>query len=256
MAMEPERVLANIEKSHGRGLPEFFKLPEVMKPKGETPLAIVGGGPSLAETFDEMRGFQQIMVCGSAHDYLVEQGFAPRYCVVLDPDPITANYLSKPHPLCTYLVASQCDDAVFGALKHSAVAVWHCAGVGMKIDEDTIFRKSPRIGGGCTVTLRAINIGIILGYGNQHFFGFDSCVRPDRTHAYDVEPVEGIVDVRMPGSNRVFYAASYHLAQAQQFQDALRNHGHLFTPTVHGNGLIAEIMKVGQQRAKLKQEKV
>lgn len=253
MAMESETVIANIEKTHSRKLPDFWDLPEVGKFKGEVPIAIVGGGPSLAETMVELRTFQQIMACGSAHDYLVDQGIAPRYCVVLDPDPLTANYLKKPSPTCTYLVASQCDDAVFKALDGFPVATWHCAGIGVKADEDEIFRKRPRIGGGCTVTLRALSIAIILGYGNQHYFGFDSSVRPDRHHAYDCEDVTGVVDVRMPGSNRVFYAASYMLAQAAQFQDALRTHGHLFTPTIHGDGLIAEIMKVGLQAAQAKE---
>ncbi len=248
MAMEPERVIANIESSFGRGLPTFWELPAVGQFKGDAPLSIVAGGPSLNKTVHELAG--TVMVCGSAHDHLISLGVRPDYAVILDPDVITANYIKNPMKGCIYLVASQCDQAVFDALQGFDVYLWHCAGIGLKQDEDKIFREQPRIGGGCTVTLRALSLGILLGYGNQHYFGFDSCVMGNDHHAYKSEDVGTICDVTLPGSNRVFFASGYMLAQAQQFQDAMRTQGHLFQPTVHGDGLIAEIMKVGTQTSK------
>lgn len=247
MAMEPERVLANIEASFERGLPSLWDHPAVGQFKGEAPLSIVAGGPSLNKTLHEIEG--TVMVCGSAHDHLIHLGVKPDFAVILDPDVITANYLKTPVEGCMYLVASQCDQSVFDVLEGFDVWMWHCAGIGEKLDEDKIFRAQPRIGGGCTVTLRALSIGILMGWGNQHFYGFDSCVMGNEHHAYKAEGVGSICDVRMPGSNRVFFASSFMVAQAQQFQDAIRSQGHLFQPTVHGDGLIAEIMKVGAANA-------
>jgi hypothetical protein len=245
MAMEASTVEDNIKAAMTRNLPPFWGLPQVFKFKGQTPIAIVGGGPTLAQTIDELRSFRHVMVCGSAHDHVVAQGIEPEYCVLLDPDPITCNYIRTPVPTCTYLVASMCDASVFEQLKHYPVAVWHCAG-GV---DPSIYNSEPAIGGGCTVTLRALSIAIILGYRHQHYFGFDSCFQGGEHHAYAAEDVAKPVDVRVSETGRTFLASGYMLAQATQFQDALRTQGHLFEPTIHGDGLIAEIMRQGRIKA-------
>lgn len=253
MAMEAPRVFANIDKAHSRNLPSFWRLPEVMKFKGEEPIALVGGGPSLNKTIADLRQFRTVVACGSAHDHLIENGIVPRYCVVADPDAIAADYIKKPHPSCTYLVASQCDDAVFDALKNYPVAVWHSGGIGTPEEQEKLFRKENAIGGGSTVFLRSINIAIILGYGNQHYFGFDSCLDDGVHHAYvaddDVmkENLKRLIDVRVVGSDRIFFCLPYMAAQAEQFQGLLKRQGNLFTPTIHGDGLIAEIMRQGRR---------
>jgi len=79
----------------------------------------------------------------------------------------------------------------------------------------------------------------------MHLYGLDSCFIGDYHHAYDAEDVRTPMEVVVGGSGKKFMAAPFMVAQAQQFQDMLRNHGKYFTPTVHGNGLIAEIMRVG-----------
>lgn len=246
MTMDEDTVRRNIDKSFKRGLKKFHEHPALWQPK-DGPLAIVAGGPSLNSTFKLAHGMT-VMASGSAHDHAVRLGLKLDYCVIVDPDPVAANYVRQPQSGCQYLITSQCDDAVFEALKDHDVWVWHSGGFG-KDEDDRVFRKEPRFGGGCTVTLRALVLGIALGYWDQHFFGFDSCVTPDEHHAYQSEAIDGIHDVRVVGSNRVFYAAPYMRAQASQFQDALRYHGKLFRPTVYGDGLIAEILKVGNERA-------
>lgn len=245
MAMEMHIVQANIVDNLKRGLPELHRHPAWKKFKGEHPIAIVGGGPSLADTIDELRKFRHVMVCGSAHDYVISQGIEPEFCVILDPDPvITASYLKNPCQATTYLVSSNCHASVFDALERHQVLLWHCAGT---VDASLV-RPENTIGGGCTVVLRAIGIAMLMGYGNQHFFGFDSCVKGNQTHAYPSEDIGKLIDVRLPGSDRIYYCADYHLAQAQQFQGILRQHGQYITPTIHGEGLISEIMRIGQQQ--------
>lgn len=246
MATPLEVVRSNISENLKRGLPEFHQYPAWKKFKGETPIAIVGGGPSLADTIDDLRQFRHVAVCGSAHDFVISQGIEPEFAVVLDPDPvITATYLKNPCPTTTYLLASGCHASVFEALKHNQILLWHCAGTA---DPDVIPLQNS-IGGGCTVVLRTIGIAMLMGYGNQHFFGFDSCVKGQHSHAYPSEDIGELIDVRLPGSDRIYYCADYHLAQAQQFQDILRQHGQYITPTIHGEGLISEIMRMGQLEA-------
>jgi hypothetical protein len=255
-AMPAETVFANIRKTMALNYPSLDRYPEFQKYKGHFPLAIVAGGPSLNETLDELRQMPVIMVCGSAHDHLVSLGIIPRYCVVCDPDPITADYLTKPHPLCTYFVASQCDEAVFRRLIGCTVVVWHAAGVGTDDEERALFHGEGAVNGGSTVTLRAMVLALNLGYSNQHYFGVDSCYIGENHHSYatDDEAMKApsnslVADIRVAGSNRVFYASPVMAAQACQFRDFLKYNGRFVTPTVHGNGLIAEIMKVGERQA-------
>lgn len=246
MAASLDEVRANIEANLKRGLPEFHNHPSWKKFKGEAPVAIVGGGPSLADTIDELRKFRHVMVCGSAHDYVISQGIEPEFAVVMDPDrAITASYLKNPCPTTTYLIASGCHASVFDALERNQVVLWHCAGTA----DPNVVPLENSIGGGCTVVLRAIGVAMLMGYGNQHFFGFDSCVKGQHSHAYPAEDVGKLIDVRLPGSNRIYYCADYHLAQAQQFQGILKQHGQYITPTIHGEGLIAEIMRIGRLEA-------
>lgn len=251
MATPLDEVLANIRANVHRGLPEFHLSHYWQKFKGDTAMAIVGGGPSLPHTIEHLRSFRHVMVCGSAHDFVVRKGIEPEFAAVLDPHPdVTKLYLQNPCPTTTYLVSSNCHASVFEALKHNQVLLWHCAGT---VPED-VRPPAACIGGGCTVTLRAIGLALLMGYGNQHFFGFDSCCANGQQYAYmraegDTIPDEPTVDVRLMGSDRVYYCTGTNLAQAQQFQDILRSHGQFFTPTVYGDGLIAEILRIGRLEA-------
>lgn len=246
MAASTELVEANIKKAMSRGLPQFDRLPEFMKFKGDAPLAIVGGGPSLKQTIGELKDFRHVMVCGSAHDFVVEHGIVPRYAVLLDADPIMANYIKRPVATCTYLVASQCGVEVFDALKHYPVCVWHAEGTGLShLFVEAGRTQATGVGGGCTVTLRALNLAILLGYRKQHYFGLDSCFSDGEHHAYEAEDVVTPLDVIVPATGRKFMAAPYMAAQAEQFKDWLKMHGHKFVePVAHGDGLISEILKV------------
>lgn len=256
MAASIETVESNIRGAMARGLPQFDRLPEFTKFKGDAPLAIVGGGPSLKDTIDELRSFRHVMVCGSAHDYVVGYGIEPRYAVLLDADPIMANYIANPVPTCTYLVASQCPTEVFDKLQDFPVAVWHASGTGL----DKLFIEQGRteatsVGGGCTVTLRALNLAILMGYRQQHYFGMDSCFAGNEHHAYAAEDVVTPFDVHIPETGRVFMCAPYMAAQAEQFLQWLRDHGSKYVdPIAHGDGLIAELLKVWRMKIAAKQE--
>jgi hypothetical protein len=259
MATDLATVEAQIVENLKLDLPEIENLPEYQKPKKNEPIALVGGGPSIRYTLAELRGFRTIIACGSVHDWLVENGVVPTYNLILDPDPASANYISRPQVGCNYLVASCCHPSVFAALEGYPVTRWHSAGsapewygeqfekAGMKHD------KKPLIGGGCTCGLRAISIASLFGYRNLHFFGFDSNLDTNTGdhHAYDfVDPenehLGDVVEMRIghPKNGRLFQVAKYMLAQLWGFQDLLGTYGSNFDVTVHGDGMIAEYMRI------------
>lgn len=225
-------------------LPRLHQMPGYGKYKGPDPIAIVAGGPSLNKTLDELSCMQTIMVCGTAHDHLVSLGFMPDYAVIADPHPVVGGFIKAPIDGCNYLVSSACDDSVFKSLEGYQVTLWNSAGIDFKY-----FQGEPVVQGGCTVTLRALNIAIVLGYLNQHFFGFDSSFEDGaETHSYECPEYEEVRKVRVGGEDgRVFLTNTTWLCQALHFQEQLRKTAHLFKPTVHGDGLIAEIMKQAEK---------
>jgi Protein of unknown function DUF115 len=261
MATPLEEVLENIKLSLKRDLPEIENLPEFGKDKHKTRFAIAGGGPSIRYTVDTLRNFPIVCVAGSSHDWLVAQGIKPSYCLILDPDPISANYLKTPVPTCNYLVASCCAPIVFDTLKDYPVTRWHCAGPDMEffveewkkanlIDKEG---KKPIIGGGCTCGLRAISIGMVLGYRNMHFFGLDSNLdfNDYSHHAYEfVDPVNehlgDVIEMRLgnPYTGRRFRVAKYMLAQLYGFKELVSKYGHHFDVTVHGDSITYEFMRL------------
>lgn len=250
---------ANIAKTLRRNLPKFHEMKTVQVDKGDMQIALVGGGPSLKNYIEKLRLFDGVIVaCGSVHDYLVENNIIPHFCVVCDPDPISAKYLSKPCGTVIYLLATQCDEAVFDKLKHCACYVWHhYSNDDEKLKEiDKLFEFA--VGGGCTVGLRALSIAMIMKFRNIHFYGFDSCVE-DNNNAYafglkDANEVSGpIYDIKFGPEGKTYKALGYHIAQVTNFKDIVELHGHAFDYTFHGDGLLPEMMnQIKKEVEKLK----
>lgn len=251
----------NVRANIGRGHPWFHNVC-LVKDADRAPnrrIALVGGGPSLKETVGELIDFCTVIACGSSHDWLQEHcPRVPKYCVVCDPDPVTANYLRKPNKDTTYFVASQCHKSVFDALEGCDIIMWHCwpIGVADQSSKEFLDEHTPgwvAIGGGCTVGLRAISMVLMMGYSDMHFFGFDSCMSMnDDHHAYPfVDPEKeflgDVYDVRIGmGSvngpvEKVYRVAGYQLAQAEHYKQTLMAFGQAFRPTFHGPGLLADM---------------
>lgn len=240
----PEPIVrSNVAANLKRDLPRLHDLPDRRKSKLMAPIALVGGGPSLKKTLNELRAFPDIMVCSSAHDYVVKQGFSPKYAVVCDAHPVTASFLQHPVKDCTYLIASMCDVTVFDALKDHNVIMWNAT-----CGDRDAFNGEPSIDGGCTGILRAILIADYLGWTNQHFFGLDSSFEDDVEYAYEGNPenTSPIIDAKVRG--HWFKSTGSWLGQAEHFREMCVTMRHVFIPTVHGNGLIAAMLNHGDYR--------
>lgn len=245
-AASTEVFVENIAKSESRALPIIHNLPEWRE---GMPLALVGGGPSLADHIDELKRYEHVMLCGSVHDYAVGQGVEPRWAVCCDPDPIAAAYFQNPQKGCRYLIASACDDAVFKALEGYDVVLWHSGG----------FESSPEVwgesrkvlvGGGCTVGTRGFVLAICFGFSNLHLFGFDGCVRATGPHhAYDfadgdTSQIGDLNEVRMGATDGPAYlVAGYMMGQLFDFQRLLGIFGDRVTVAVHGEGPMNDLVK-------------
>lgn len=260
-----ENIKTNLKRPN---IGRFTKLPEFMKVKGNEPIAIVGGGPSVKDHLDDIKSFTNIISAGSVHDWLIDSGVIPTYASVCDPDKIMCNYMQKHRDGIKYLLASACDPAVYELLKDREVHLWHCHSddyqqkfldLGYDGDGEGEYHG---VGGGCTVGLRSISLAMLMGYRNIHLFGYDSCLgEADEHHAYEFtdetqEQLGQIYTVR-PGSldkptGKAYKCAGYHVAQTENFREFFGKYYMYFEPTFHGTGLLPDtIALVKEQDAEM-----
>lgn len=180
------KMLDNMRSAIARGLPQVIPC----KPHGHL-MSIAGGGPSLADTYEQMSGFV-CAVNGSLkwlldHDIMPGASYA---CGVMDAGAHIADGLIA-DPRVRYYVASICDPAVFDKLAGCDIRLWH---VTPNSTEDpqgvtdvlnmAYAGNWHAISGGCTMGLRWVNLGYFLGFRKFHLYGMDSSFKAGSTHAY------------------------------------------------------------------------
>lgn len=243
-----DNIYINIEKNK---LNSCKKTSELSEFRANTPIAIVGGGPSLETQLDQLRKYKYIMACGSVHDYLLKNFIVPNWCIVVDPSPIVIDYIQTPVKTIKYLLASQCHPEVFEYLKDYKISLWHSAGA--KFDNN-VFGNELAIGGGCTVGTRAIIMAMAFGYYKLHLFGFDSCLDDNyKHHAYSFqrpkeESLGKITEVSLgKPDGRKYKVADYMLAQFMDFKHIIGNEGKHCEFKVFGEGLLKELCDLSNE---------
>jgi hypothetical protein len=112
----------------------------------------------------------------------------------------------------------------------------------------SIYGDHLRVGGGCTVGTRAIALALGMGFNNLHLFGFDNCLSNTyKHHAYDfvdpeVETVGNIQELCLEPNGKKYKVADFMLAQLFDFQNMLKIYADKMSITVHGDGLIKDLM--------------
>jgi len=267
-ATDADTSTRNIIINSKRNLPWFQEIPEFQKVKGkDKKIALIGGGPSIEKYVDDIKQFKTTMVCGSPNDWAMKNGIVPTYSVICDPDPISVNYFQKLDTETRYMLATCCDPKIFDHIlkgNNKQVIMWHCHSYDAEerlkaANADVKYHYA--LGGGCTVGLRALSMAISMGYSNIHMFGYDSCLgENDKHHAYDFsdasEELGKIYKIKIGGfekpddDSRTFHCAGYQLAQAEHFRTFFQQYYNIFTPTIYGDGLIAEFIKRANKEAK------
>lgn len=206
------------------------------------PVAIVCFGPSLRDTWEEIRGFKTIVTCSGSHKFLLERGIVPTYHVEVDPRPHKIELLGTPHPDVTYLPASTCHPSYFDHLdKHGAkVVLWHVFS-----NDEEAYRVLPRgewaLTGGSNVGLRAMTIARFFGFRDQHVFGMDGNQR-DTKHA-SAHPIQD-----KSGYSLVTYEGVEYKTTPAMLESAKQTFHEIdmmvdVTATFHGEGLVQEMAK-------------
>ena len=240
-----EELCSNIRSALGRGLPELTLAP--IKHDGN--IVLVASGWSMPDYIDEIkaprRAGRPIVAVKAAHDFLVENGVNPDMWVNLDPRDRT-NGIQRLNDHTVYMPASRCPPSTFDYLKGRKVLLWHSWAEGPEMA--AIGPNKLAVGGGTTSGLRAVNIGYLLGFRNFTLYGYDSCNRADGVKRFTGDVTGPAIDVFVGGPTGKKFSCNMAMAQqANEFQKLFDVMGDI-TVDVKGPGLIAEIMRVRDQR--------
>jgi hypothetical protein len=108
------------------------------------------------------------------------------------------------------------------------------------------------VGGGVTVATRALYLLSMCGWRRFHLFGVDSCWAGTEHHAFAQAENEKdqkfqivVDDVATPGTAKTFTLSPWHLKQVEDFLAIMRVNGNNFLLSIHGEGILAYLMKIG-----------
>jgi len=247
--IEQGHLAKNIVENLGRDIPRFVNRVGLGQIR-HAPLAIVCAGPTLVETIDRVRDFENVLVCGSAHDFVVRQGIIPNYAVVCDGGKDDKGNLSLPQKDTTYLIASQCDPSLFDHLSDYHVEMWHYRGQAAPTieEEGRVLNGEPSLAWGSSVGIVSISLAMHLGFQHIHFFGLDSSYG-DHGMSHHCCKIAGSMEykkVPVKVGEKVFISDLALMEQTNQFFRFIETQHQFIHGTIHGNGLIAEMARQGE----------
>jgi hypothetical protein len=239
---EPDVLLGNVQRSVKRSLP-WFDFDE----SSQGSVCLVGGGPSLVDTIDQLKARHQngakVWAMNGSYDYLQSQGIIPDLMVMLDDRPEKVRFVQNPQQSTTFYITSQCDDAVFDALEGYKVVLVHANTPGVyELLEHEKARPVHLIGGFTTVGILSLILAKLQGFQRIFMFGLDSSYRDGEHHAYKQESndADRVIDAMI---NDVTYKCAPWMAQqVTDFQNVVAGFGDV-TIEVCGDGLLHEMAK-------------
>lgn len=271
--VDNDTLLKQIATNVRRGLPQVQP-----HPANGNIAVLVCGGPSLAHTEKELvdavwRGGKVVAVNG-AYNWCIARNIKPAAAIMLDARRFNARFFETDVPFCKYLLASQCHPDAFDLVRGRETLIWHALGSGSErevallneyyFEADTKDWPEDRIRPrhhyhpvtlGTTVGIRAISLLRMLGFVRIDIFGLDSCWMDGAHHGYDQAENDADRNINVwlrPDENSAhhFVCAPWHVRQAEDFKQLLRERGNMFQLSVRGGGLLATMMRTGAELQK------
>jgi hypothetical protein len=177
IAVETRR--AYMTQAIARGLPRF-----VPKPATAETLYIACYGPSLRDTWEELRDKHPLLAMSGATRWLAERGIVADYVLEMDPRDSQVALCLPPVPGSTYLIASCVRPEFFDRVLAAGnpVLLWHT--VSSTYDEEVAWVDAHDPGGfvvhaGQTVGIAAVHMGQRLGFSHFEIHGMDGSFGAD-----------------------------------------------------------------------------
>jgi hypothetical protein len=251
-----EQLLKQVNENIRRGLPQAMEY----QPNNQTAV-LVCGGPSLKTTEKDLvkavwNGGKVIAVNGS-YQWCIDRNIKPSMFVMLDAREFNARFVETPVDDCHYMLASQCHPKAFELCRDRKVTIWHAMSAGeeeQKLLDEYYFTRYRPVTLGTTVAMRAISLLRMLGFTRIEIFGLDSCWLGEEHHAYPQSENNGerkmSVWLRPKARDEKairFMCSPWQAKQADDFLNLTRERGPLFDLNVHGDGLIASLIRLGAE---------
>ena len=202
-------------------------------------IAVVCYGPSLEQTWEQLRNFKHIITCSGAHKFLLDHGIVPTWHCEVDPRKHKAELIGDPHPAVEYLCASVCHQDVFDLLEGYNVKLWHV--YSHESERDNVTINFPRgewlITGGSNIGLRAMVLARFLGFKKMTVFGMDYSFKNDGTQHAGWHPNEHPQAYAVDVNGEIFYTNGAMHQYAQSFFDEVQKIGDVEID-VAGHGLL------------------
>jgi len=246
--VDDDTLIGNIKTNSARAIPCLG----MAEPRNGEWAVLVGGGPSMADHYDEVKIRQAaghtVFAINGAAKALSEHGIVPDWHFLLDARPHNIKFVNGNHRPKAYLVSSQCAPAIFDALTMCDVTMFHPFIDG--IEEFLPPEQLTMVGGGTTSGLTLMAAAFVMGFRNIALYGYDSSEAKGKIHAYDQEETEQ-ESRRIQASlddGQVFNTSLVMYKQAELFPDFVNGLADLgVVVTVHGTGLIPAIAHKMQQ---------
>jgi hypothetical protein len=208
---------AHVASALGRGLLSVERGPE-----RRDRLTLVANGPSA-------RFAPQAGATLAVNNSLALFRTPPTFWAGCDPQESMASFLQAPPEETTYLVASKCHPAVFEALKHRRVLVWHVS--------DCLDVPDPIP---CAVSITIVSLLLMerLGFRAFDTWGWDGCYMDGLDHAAPQRHAGDNITVHV--GDREFATTTTWALEAQDAIHALVDFEHPIC--IHGGGMVGEIL--------------
>jgi hypothetical protein len=140
-------------------------------------IALVCFGPSLNQTWEQLKEFKYIISCSGSHKFLIDRGIVPTWHVEVDPREHKKKLIGdKIDPSTEFLLASCCHPEVFRHVEKlgGKITLWHTYSGEHKSSLPNVYPRGEWVlTGGANVGLRAMTIARFLGFTDIHVFGMD-----------------------------------------------------------------------------------
>lgn len=250
----PEEVLrSNILRNLELGLREI--VPHKAQP--DQVVYLLAGGPSLNDYESQIiewgKTGNPIVTMNGTYNWLIERGVRPAMQVLLDAREFNRRFVSPIIDNCKYMVSSQCDPDTLASLPREQTWLWHSGQsdiVKEVMDEYAAKQQNGRewypVYGGTAVCECALTILAMLGYRKVEVFGWDSCLREGKHHAYEQKENDYTNTLTMTVGGKKFKCHGWMVVQANEIPRYVRHvlskvEG--FEMVVHGDGLIAHMLQ-------------
>lgn len=199
---------------------------------------LVGGGCSIdPDTIKDIKG--TVFAMNGASKWCHENGIEVDYQFILDAKEETQSLVD--HNAKNHIFGSQVNPKTMESVE--SPIVWHC-NTGNDIEKDFPQERIDRGGyallsGGSAVGNSSMTVVYALGFRDFHIFGFDSCHKDGKSHAYEQPMNRFMPTVEVKWAGKTYTTSVAMKGQAEDFQitsQALKQLGCEFT--LYGDGLL------------------